>query len=132
MGSIVFRVSAEGGRDTAWFGGALGGFKDSGNSEEPMASITEILDQLKAKANPDNLEGMARFAAVENGLAFQCWRCADAKETAKITNWPSSYGKQALRSQDCGFRIAVPEEFTATDMRREGFPGCLHQVHESV
>jgi hypothetical protein len=32
-----------------------------------MASVEEILQKLKAKARPDRLDGMARFAIVRKG-----------------------------------------------------------------
>ena len=64
-----------------------------------MASITDILDQLKAKANPDNLEGMARFGmAVEKrfGVSVPEMRRI-AKNTGKDHQLANQLWKQRRR-----------------------------------
>lgn len=84
-----------------------------------MASTADILDQLKAKANPDNLEGMARFGmAVEKrlGVAVPEMRRI-AKETGKdyklaVKLWKTGIAEARIVAS----MIAVPEALTEQDM----------------
>ena len=84
-----------------------------------MASIADILDRLKAKANPDNLEGMARFGmAVEKRLGVSVPEMRRiAKETGQdhklaVKLWKTSLAEARIVAS----MIAVPEELTETDM----------------
>src|SRR3990170_1810506 len=84
-----------------------------------MASTADILDQLKAKANPDNLEGMAKFGmavdkrlgvsvpemrriAKETGkdhqLALRLWKTgiAEARITASMIAEPDKLAEQQM------------------------------------
>ena len=84
-----------------------------------MASITDILDQLKAKANPDNLEGMARFGmAVEKRLGVSVPEMRRiAKETGQDHKLAVKLWKTGLaEARIVASMIAVPEELTEKDM----------------
>ncbi len=84
-----------------------------------MASITDVLDQLKAKANPDNLEGMARFGmAVEKRLGVSVPEMRRiAKETGQDHKLAAKLWKTGLaEARIVASMIAVPEELTEKDM----------------
>ena len=84
-----------------------------------MASTADILDQLKAKAHPDNLEGMAKFGmAVENRLGVSVPEMRRiAKETGKdhklaIQLWKTGIADARIMAS----MIAVPEKLTEKEM----------------
>jgi 3-methyladenine DNA glycosylase AlkD len=84
-----------------------------------MASTADILDQLKAKANPDNLEGMAKFGMAADkrlGVSVPEMRRI-AKETGKdhklaVTLWKTGIADARIVAS----MIAVPEKLTEKDM----------------
>jgi 3-methyladenine DNA glycosylase AlkD len=84
-----------------------------------MASAADILDQLKAKANPNNLEGMARFGmAVDKRLGVSVPEMRRiAKEIGKshelaVELWETDIAEARIVAS----MIAVPENLTARDM----------------
>ena len=84
-----------------------------------MASTTDILNQLKAKAYPDNLEGMARFGmAVEKRLGVSVPEMRRiAKETGKDHNLAVRLWKTGVaEARIVASMIADPAELTGKDM----------------
>jgi 3-methyladenine DNA glycosylase AlkD len=84
-----------------------------------MASPIDILNQLKAKADPDNLEGMARFGiAVEKRLGVSVPEMRRiAKETGKdhklaVRLWKTGVAEARIVAS----MIADPAELTGKDM----------------
>ena len=84
-----------------------------------MASTAHILDQLKAKANPNNLEGMAKFGmAVKKRLGVSVPEMRRiAKETGKnhtlaLKLWKTDIAEARIVAA----LVAVPEELTEKDM----------------
>jgi len=84
-----------------------------------MASAEEILGLLKAKANPDNLEGMARFGmAVEKRLGVSVPEMRHiAKETGKdhqlaVELWKTGFAEARIVAS----MVAVPEQMTEKEM----------------
>ncbi len=83
------------------------------------SSTTDILNQLKAKADPDNLEGMARFGiAVEKRLGVSVPEMRRiAKETGKdyrlaVRLWKTGVAEARIVAS----MIADPAELTGKDM----------------
>jgi 3-methyladenine DNA glycosylase AlkD len=87
--------------------------------EKPMASTTNILNQLKAKADSDNLEGMARFGmTVEKrlGVSVPDLRLL-AKETGKDHSLSLKLWKTGIaEARIVASMIADPAELTGKDM----------------
>lgn len=84
-----------------------------------MASTANILDQLNAKANPDNLEGMAKFGmAVKKRLGVSVPEMRRiAKETGKDHTLALKLWKTGIaEARIVAALIAVPEELTEKDM----------------
>ena len=84
-----------------------------------MASTTDILNQLKAKADPDNLEGMARFGmAVDKRLGVSVPEMRRiAKETGKDHNLAVRLWKTGVaEARIVASMIADPAELTGKDM----------------
>ncbi len=84
-----------------------------------MASTADILGQLKAKANPDNLPGMAKFGmAVDRGLGVSVPEMRRiAKETGKDHNLAVKLWKTGIAdARIVASMIAVPEQLTGKDM----------------
>ncbi|HLE27647.1 MAG TPA: DNA alkylation repair protein [Anaerolineales bacterium] len=84
-----------------------------------MASTTEVLDRLKAKASPAQLEGMARFGmAVEKrlGVSVPDMRLI-AKETGKDHKLAARLWKTGIaEARIVASMIAVPEALTEKEM----------------
>ncbi len=84
-----------------------------------MASAADILHQLKAKANPDNLAGMAKFGmAVDKRLGVSV---PEMRRIAKATGEDHKLAVQLWRTGIAEARIvasmiAVPEKLTEKDM----------------
>lgn len=84
-----------------------------------MVSAADILDQLKAKANPDNLEGMARFGmAVDRRLGVSV---PEMRRIAKQIGKGHELAVELLKTgiaeaKIVASMIAVPEKLTANDM----------------
>jgi len=63
-------------------------------------SVDDIVSKLKSKANPDNLEGMARY-----GISTTNWEtlflfCENLqKRLARTINLPRNYGQKGLMKQ---------------------------------
>jgi len=84
-----------------------------------MTSTADILDKLKAKANPDDLEGMAKF-----GMAIGKRLGVSVPEMRRIAKEAGKDHKLALKLWNTGVAearivasmIAVPEELTEKDM----------------
>jgi len=84
-----------------------------------MASTADILNQLKAKANSDNLEGMARFGmTVEKRLGVSVPEMRRiAKETGKDHNLAVRLWKTGVaEARIVASMIADPAELTGKDM----------------
>lgn len=84
-----------------------------------MASVADILADLKAKANPDNLEGMARFGmAVDKRLGVSVPEMRRiAKATGKDHDLAVRLWKTGIEeARIVASMIAVPEELTEKDM----------------
>ncbi len=84
-----------------------------------MASTADILEQLKAKANPANLDGMARFGmAVDKRLGVSVPALRQiAKRSGKdhplaIRLWQTGYAEARIVAS----MIAVPEKLTEKQM----------------
>lgn len=84
-----------------------------------MASVTDILGQLNARARPGNLEGMARYGmAIDKRLGVSVPEMRRiAKETGKdhelaIKLWKTEIAEARIVAS----MIAVPEELTETVM----------------
>jgi 3-methyladenine DNA glycosylase AlkD len=84
-----------------------------------MASTMSILEQLKAKANPDNLDGMARFGmAVDKRLGVsvpamrQIAKRAGKNHQLAVKLWRTGYAEARIVAS----MVAVPEQLTDKQM----------------
>ena len=84
-----------------------------------MTSINDLLEQLKAKANPDDLAGMARYGmAVEQRLGVSVPEMRRiAKETGKdhqlaVELWKTGIAEARIVAS----MLAVPEKLTGQEM----------------
>lgn len=97
----------------------LGGRKDLPTGQETMASSAEILDKLKAKAKPANLEGMAKF-----GMTVERRLGVSVPEMRRIAKEAGQDHKLAVKLWKTGIAearivasmVASPGELTEQDM----------------
>jgi len=107
--------------DRAGGGGARRrpGTQSRGAAEFPFASAAEVLEQIKAKANPANLEGVARF-----GMAIERRLGVSVPEMRRIAKATGRNHALALELWKTGFAearivasmVAVPAALAEKDM----------------
>jgi 3-methyladenine DNA glycosylase AlkD len=84
-----------------------------------MASTADILEQLRAKANPGNLDGMARFGmAVDKRLGVsvpamrQIAKRVGKNHDVAIKLWRTGYAEARIVAS----MVAIPEQLTDKQM----------------